>query len=416
NEAKLAAAQTNLDVMTVIGNGAVPRVLRRAGISTCDIFIAVTDYDEVNMVACLAAKQAGVQRTIARVRDEGYSTDNLGGFYQALGVDLTINPEMVTAVEINNILKTPGALDIERFADGKVQMFEAKIREGSPYAQIPLAQLSLPPQILVAGIMRTGKMIIPNGKDVLMPHDFVFFVGADEAINAFGNEFNLKKTKVQRVLIIGAGRIGRNLAALLKEAGISVKLIEKDKERSQKAADELEGSMVFCADGADLDVLNEVGIAEADAVVCLTEDDKLNILIALLAKHLGVTRTFIRLENIAYRPISENIGVDVALSARLLTTGAILRLTRPGDVAYVAVLQGAAAEAMEIIVKENFHYLGVPLKDAKFPKNALLGAIVRQDGAVVIPKGNTAFAPQDRVVVFVLPESAAAVVKYFERS
>ena len=199
DEIRREIIQTNLDIMTISGNGASPRVLAEAGVNDTEMLIAVTDSDEINMIACVAAKQAGVNRTIARVRNEEYAEQDQMLFEKMLGVDMLINPEMVTAIEISRILRTPGALDVEDFAGGRVQLLEVKVRPDSPYINIPLKKLTLPKQVLIAGIMRANRMIIPKGDDMLLPHDCAFFVGEHAAISEFEGHFALKKSKVERV-------------------------------------------------------------------------------------------------------------------------------------------------------------------------------------------------------------------------
>jgi trk system potassium uptake protein TrkA len=326
---------------------------------------------------------------------------------------MLINPEMVTAIEISRILRTPGALDVEDFANGKVQMLEVKIRPDSSYINIPLKDLTLPKQVLIGGILRADRMIIPKGNDMLLPYDCVFFVGETSVIEGFESHFVAKKNKVERVLIIGAGRIGKYLAMLLEKAGMKVKIIEKDKVRCQRAADTLQKSMVLCADGTDMEVLKEEGVSEADAVICLTDDDKLNLLMALLSKHLGTQRTIVRLSRNEYAPLIEQIGVDVAVSPRLLTAGAILRLVRRGDIVHVSLLEGAKAEATEIVVSADSPLVGKALKDTHFPQHALIGAVVRGEKTIV-PTGSTVLQPGDRAITFILPDAVSKVIDFFK--
>lgn len=413
DEERREIIQSNLDIMTVSGNGASPKVLAKAGVNDAEMLIAVTDSDEVNLIACVAAKQAGVKRTIARVRNEEYAEHDQAVFEKMLGVDMLINPEMVTAIEISHILRTPEALDVEDFADGRVKLLEVKVRPNSPYIQIPLKDLTLPPQVLIAGIMRAGQMIIPHGNDILLPHDCVFFVGEQHAISEFESNFVVKKSKVERVLIIGAGRIGKYLALMLEKNGMQVKIIEKNKIRCQKAADSLQHSMVLCADGSDMDVLKEEGVSAADAVICLTDDDKLNLLLALLAKHLGAQRTIVRLSRNEYVPLIEHVGVDVAISPRLLTAGVILRLVRRGDIVHVSLLEGAKAEATEFVVSARCPLVGRELQDAQFPARALIGAVVRGK-EIIVPTGTTRLLPGDRAITFSLPDAVSQVVNFFK--
>lgn len=412
-EERRLIVQNSLDVMAIVGNGANPQFLNNSVAKNADLLIAVTASDEVNMIACMAAKKIGIPQTIARVRSQEYVAADRFNFNESLGIDLAINPEMTTAVEISRILLTPAALAVEDFADGKVRLLEVKISLESQLVNIPLLRLTLPPHILVAGILRQNIMIIPHGEDFLLPQDNVFFVGDSTAIEEFGKRFADTRSKIERVMIIGAGRIGRHLAKILVKAGLSVKVIDKNRERCRDLADHLGKGLVLCGEGTDIDLLVEEGVGEADAFVCLTADDKLNLLLALLAKNLGVQKTIVRVGRSDYMALMGKVGVDVVLSPRLLTAGVILRQVRRGNIIAVALLEGAKAEAMEIIVPPNCQIAGKKLKNIKFPRNSLVGALIHGE-AVSVPNGETILYEGDKVVVFTLPDIVKKVGKFFE--
>jgi trk system potassium uptake protein TrkA len=404
--------EQNLDVMTVAGNGASPRVLAEVGLKDVGMMIAVTDSDEVNMIACIAAKQAGVPKAIARVRNTEYLANDNQWFGKTLGIDLIINPEMVTALEINQIINTPAALDVEEFANGKVRLLEVKVRVNSPFAGTPIRQLPLPDKVLIVGILRHDKLIIPKGDDIIEGNDSVFFLGEKEAIISMESRFIQKRSKVERIFIVGAGRIGRNLTMLLESGGYTIKVIEKDRRRCEELA-KASKAMIICGDGTDADLLQDEGIADCDAVVCLTDDDKLNLLVALMAKHLGAAKTFARVGRPEYITLMEQVGVDVVFSPRLLTAGAILRQVRRQEIVSLSFYEGAKAETIELDITEGNRLLGKPLKFIKFPRNLLVGAVVR-DNQTFVPNGDTTFAVGDRIVIFTLPENAAKVLDFIE--
>lgn len=406
--------QENLDVLVIGGNGASPRVLADAGITNTDLLVAVTDQDEVNMLACMVAKRAGVVSTVARVRSPEYVQKDQALFREWMGIDLLINPDMVTAMEILQILKTPAALDVEEFSDGKVRLLEVKLRTDSPFANILLKNLKLPPDILVIGILRQEKMIIPKGHDTLLPNDHVFFIGEHDAIISFEDHFSNKRTKVERVMIVGAGRVGRHLAVLLEKNGISVKIIDNNPDRCDTTVSLLDQGIVLHGDGTDIDLLKQEGVGEADAVVCLTNDDKLNLLVALLAKRLGAKKTFVRVGRNEYASIMQQVGVDIVLSPQILTAGVILRFIRQGDLVSLMLFEGAKAEAMELIVSEGAKIIGKPLYKCNFPGQALIGTVVR-DGKAMIANGNTVIQAGDHAVVFTLPGKADEITRFFQR-
>ena len=413
DDERRSIVESHLDVMTISGNGASPKILAEAGINKAGMLIAVTDSDEVNMIACMAAKQAGVERTIARVRNVEYAAQEQAVFNKALGIDMVINPEMVTAVEISQILLTPAALDVEDFAGGKVRMLEVKIRAGSPLSGKPIRNLELPSDVLIAGILRKDKLIIPHGGDEIQDLDSVFFLGEKGSICGMETLFTQKRTPVQRVFIIGAGRIGRYLTMLLEKSGIIVKVVEKDRRRCEELAHSVGKPMILHGDGTDIDLLMEEGVGDADAVLCLTDDDKLNLLVALLAKHLGAQKTFVRVGRSEYISLMEQVGVDVVFSPRLLTAGVILRQVRRGDVVSVTLVEGAKAEAIEVDLRPSSKLVGKKLKDVKLPRHALVGAVVR-NGQTFVPNGNSILNAGDRVVIFTLPHIAVDVLDFVE--
>ena len=408
-----SVVQNSLDVLAIEGNSCSPNIFEDPDVSEADVLIACTDSDEVNMVTCLMAKTHGIPHTVARIRNVEYAVHAPEMLNKDMKIDLILNPERITAAEIEHILMTPSALNVDDFADGRVRMFEAKLREGSPYAGIPLKDLVLPKDILVAMLFRKHHMLIPRGDDVLLAGDNVYFVGKHEAILEFEKNFSNIYDKIERAMIIGAGRTGRFLAPMLEAQGLQVKVIEKDKGRCQLLAPRLKQGLVLCGDGTDMDLLSEEGVGEADVVICITEDDKLNLLLALLAKHLGAKKTIVRVARNEYIELMEKVGVDIVLSSRLLSAGEVLRFVRKGGIVSVSLLEGAQAEALEIIVGEGAEVNGKPLWKLNLPRECLLCAIVRGE-EVYIPNGGTVLQANDRIILFIKSELAKNTVKMFE--
>lgn len=405
--------QNSLDVLAIEGNSCSPTTFADPDVCDADVLIACTDSDEVNMVTCLMAKNHGIKHTVARIRNVEYAVHAPEMLNKDMKIDLVINPERITAVEIDHILMTPSALNVDEFADGRVRMFEAKVREDSPLINIPLKDLQIPKNILMAMVFRRHKMIIPRGNDYVIPGDNVYFVGKHDAIRDFENSFSNTYEKLERVLIIGAGRTGRFLAPMLETQGIQVKVIEKNKDRCQMLASKLKHGLVLCGDGTDIDLLLEEGVSEADVVICLTEDDKLNLLLAQLAKHLGARKTIVRVARNEYIELMEKVGVDIVLSSRLLSAGEVLRFIRKGGIVSVSLLEGAQAEALEIIVGKDSEVDGVAVRDLRLPKECLLCAIVR-DNEAYIPNGDTILLANDRIILFIKSEFSKTTVPMFE--
>lgn len=413
DEAQLEAAKSTLDVLTILANGASPVTMNDPDVRGSDILIAVTKEDEVNMVTSILAKKHGIKHTAARIRDMEFVSEEREYLRENFGIDLMLNPEHITAMEINRILMMPAALNVEDFAEGKVRLFETKVKPESPYANVKLKNLSLPPAILAGMIFRGHRMIIPHGDDALMPMDNAYFIGRTADVEKFSKNFVPRDTrKLSKVIIIGAGRTGRILAKKLASQGIMVKVIEKNRERCRAAAELLEGVMVLFGDGTDIDLLTSEGVGEADAVVCLTEDDKLNLMLALLAKHLGARETVVRVARSEYVELMEKVGVDIALSSRLLSASEVLAFVRRGGIVSVSLLEGAKAEAVEFIVSPGAPVVGHPLKDVKLPKECLICAYVR-DGEAYVPNGNSVLAAGDRAILFIRTQYSKEVMKFF---
>ena len=414
DETRLEAAKNTLDVLTVTANGASPITMNDPDIRSADILIAVTAGDEVNMIACILAKKHGITHTVARIRDMQFLSEAKEYLKENFDIDLMLNPELITAREVYRILMTPAALDVEDFASGKVRLFETKVTRHSPLANIPLKDLEMPKAILAGMIFRDHRMIIPHGDDCLLPHDNAYFIGDPAEIEKFSETFvHRDARKLEHVMIIGAGRTGRFLAKMLDDADVAVKIIDTNRERSRLAAEALENGLAICGDGTDIDLLTEEGVADADAVVCLTEDDKLNLMLALLAKHLGAKKTVVRVARGEYVDLMEKVGVDIVLPTRLLSASEVLAFARRGGVVSVSLLEGAKAEAVEVIVQEDAPVAGIPLMDARLPRECLVCAYVRGDEAV-IPNGASVLLPGDRTILFIQTRFAQKVMKYFK--
>ena len=414
DETRLEAARNTLDVLTIAANGASPITMNDPDIREADILIAVTAGDEVNMIACILAKKHGITHTVARIRDMQFLSEAKEYLKQNFDIDLMLNPELITAREIYRILMTPAALDVEDFASGKVRLFETKVTRHSPLANIPLKDLEMPKAVLAGMIFRDQRMIIPHGDDCLMPHDNAYFIGDPVEIQKFSQTFvHRDARRLEHVMIIGAGRTGRFLGKMLDEADVAVKIFDIDRERSRLAAEALENGLAICGDGTDIDLLTEEGVASADAVVCLTEDDKLNLMLALLAKHLGAKKTIVRVARGEYIELMEKVGVDIVLSTRLLSASEVLAFARRGGVVSVSLLEGAKAEAVEVIVQEGAPVAGVRLMDARLPRECLVCAYVRGEEAV-IPNGASVLLPGDRTILFIRTGFAQKVMKYFK--
>lgn len=401
-----------LDVLALNGNGASRAVLQQASMGRADLLVAVTDSDEVNMIACMAAKQVGVPQTAARIRNQEYVDDAGSLAVGFTGVDHVIQPESAVADEVIKLALVPGALDVEMFAHDQVSVVEVQVDPASPTLGVPLRSLGLPEGVLVTAVLRGGETSVPRGDSILEARDRVFLTGkADKTIAAAGlltGQHGIPR----KVILMGCGEIGMRIALGLEERRIRLTVFEKDVERAAVAAATLRRSMVIRDEGIDEAVLIREGVGAADLFIAATGDDRLNILTALMAKQLGAKRTIAIVERSEFSRVVESIGVDVAISPRRMTASAILRFVRAGTVVSAAVLDKPAGEVLEFEVKAACPVCGRRLADLDFPDGALVGALVRGD-KVSVPDGRAELTEGDIAVVFTLPKAVRGVERLF---
>jgi len=413
DDIKRQSAQDNLDVLTILGNGANVRTLEEAGIKQTDMIIAVTSSDEANMIACMTAKQFGVPQKIARIRNPEYLYANALS-REKLGIDLTINPERATAKEIVKLLKSPiNVAQVQSFAGGKVQLFELKIEKGFPFINQQLKAIIFKYPILVAAIYRNDKIIIPDGEEKIITGDNLYILIKKEYFLELSEIFNQKPLNMQNVMILGGSRIGIQTALILAKLGINTKLIERDKERCEKIAEKLPHTLVINGDGTNIDLLKSEGIETIDGFVAVTGFDEDNLLVALLAKHLGTKKVIAKVDRTNYIPILEKIGVDAVVNPRMTTASAILRFIRKGKIISLTLLKEGEAEVIELIVSPYSKIINKPLKKANLPQNSIIGAIVRKD-EVIIPHGNDIIQPEDKIIIFALSSDIKKIEKIFD--
>lgn len=401
SESQLAKINETLDVLTVKGNGSSSQLLKDIGVSDNDLLVAVTDSDEINMISCMTAKRVGVARTIARIRDPDYVRDLIIS-KEDLGIDLVINPDYAASTEISRLLTMNLSIHTEHFANGKVQLAELAVEECNvEFAGKKIQDIDLPRSSLIVGISRRGEMIVPGGRDQIKSGDTIYVVGNNDSINKLYLKFKRKRQKVHNVIILGGGRIGLYLAEKLGKRGMRVKIIEQNAERCHELANRLSDVLILKGDGTDVDILKREGIHETDAFVAVTGFDEENLLIALLAKQLGAKRVIAKVSRPSYAPLVERLGVDAAISPRLITISEILRFIRGGRLLSLVLLLNEQAEALEVIVQQGSKIAGRSLSSSGLPKGVVIGAISRGD-RIIIPEGSQVIQPDDRLVVFAL--------------
>ncbi|GAI20066.1 unnamed protein product, partial [marine sediment metagenome] len=291
--------------------------------------------------------------------------------------DFTINPERATAKEIVKLLKSPtNVAQVQNFAGGKVQLFELKIEKSFPFINQRLKAINFKYPILVAAIYRNDKIIIPDGEEKIITGDNLYVLIEKDNFSGLNEIFNEKPLNMQNVMILGGSRIGVQTASLLAKLGISTKLIERDKEKCEKIAESLPHTLVINGDGTNIDLLKSEGIETTDGFVAVTGYDEDNLLVSLLAKHLGTKKVIAKVDRTNYIPILEKIGVNAVVNPRMTTASAILRFIRRGKIISLTLLKEGEAEVIELIVNPNSKIIDKPLKKANLPQNTIIGAIV----------------------------------------
>jgi trk system potassium uptake protein TrkA len=400
---KIKRVNENLDIQALLGPGTSAHLLKEAGITAASMLVAVTDSDEVNLVACMIARKLNpVMTKVARVRNDEYLDSNLFD-RELLGIDHIISPELVMVRTIIDLLEVPGASEVIDFVEGRVKLIGLTVSKDSPLKGVRLSSLpSLEEIFLVGAIVRGNTVFIPRGQDTIHEGDLVYLVLRREDVRSvLSNVFKLKQDPVSRVLIVGAGQAGTELAKALEKKKITVKIVDKDAEKCSALAETLERTIVINGDGTDRDLLLEENIGEMDFVVALTEDEENNVFVSLLAKALGAGRTITRISKLSYLPIVSTLGIDMVVNTRLSAVRAILQNIRKGKVISVAPLKGEYAEAIEAEALDTSDIVNVPLSKVGFPKGAILGTVVRGE-QVIIPRGDTVVLPGDRLIIMAL--------------
>lgn len=409
-----------VDVQAILGHASHPSVLEQAGAGDADMLIAVTQFDEVNMVACQVAHSLfNVPTKIARVRAQSYLQPMWSNLFTRdhMPIDVIISPEIEVARAITRRLQVPGALDVIPMAGDKVRLIGVRCDEDTPLINTPLRQLTVlfpDLNIVIIGIVRDGRPIVPTAEDQMLEGDEVYFVvdteQVDRALAAFGRE----DREARRIVIFGGGNIGLFLAQQIEEAhpGASVKIIEINKERAEFVAKTVNRSVVINGDVLDPEILTEANVAAAETVVSVTNDDETNILAALLAKRYGAKRAMSLINKTTYNALMGPLGIDVVISPRTITVSNILQHVRRGRIHAVHSLHEGFGELIEADALETSSLVGKPLREVKLPAGVLLGAVVR-GGAMISPRGNTVVQAGDRVVLFAAAEAVKKVEKMF---
>jgi trk system potassium uptake protein TrkA len=409
-------AQDQLDIMAVAGNGASLSVLERAGIDKTELLAAVTNSDEVNLVACLSASQHNVPVKVARISNPDYFEEATRHAPTRRGVDVMINPELECAREAFQLLQSEAATELAFFAGGRVQLMGLRVHPEAPIVGRSLAEVAASVEdrrFLTAAIARNGETIVPRGDHRFQANDQVYIIGESQQMPLVMEMAGYGEFRLNRVMIAGGGRTSVYLAKILEDHHVECTIIEADRTKCVKLAEQLSKALILHGNATDMELLEMEGVEEIEGFVVFTGSDDTNMLASLLAKSHGVPKVVALINRIDYIPLVSQVGIDAAVSPRLSAVNSILRYVRRGVVIGVAALRGIDAEVIEFSVRPGSRIAGRTLAEIGFPEHSLVGAVTRGD-EVFVPSGQVALAHGDKVTVLALPDAVKAVEKLFQ--
>lgn len=415
--------QDRLDVRGYVGHGSHPDVLARAGAESAEMIIAVTLYDEVNMVACQVAHSLfNVPTKIARIRAQSYRQPHWQQLFSRdhMPIDVIISPEIEVGDVVLRRISLPGARDVVLFNDDTVGMIAIECDDDCPLVDTPLSQLSdLFPDLnaVVAGIARNGQMLAPRSVDQILLGDTAYVITDRQQIRRTLSIFGKEKPEASRIVIAGGGNIGIYLASRIEERlpNARIKVIENSRVAAEKLADQLKRTVVLHGNALDESILQEAGCASADLMVAITNNDQVNILSSILAKKMGCDANLTLLNNVGYHDFTRSLGIDDFINPRSITISRVLQYVRRGRIRGVYSIENGAAEIVEAEALEASPLVGQPLRELSLPNGVRIG-MISHEGKLTRPTGDSIIRPNDRVIILALNDKVQEVEQMFRAS
>jgi trk system potassium uptake protein TrkA len=414
NEELLKMLESEADLLSITGDSTSLSVLKEADVSKADLLISVLHDEKTNILTCILGKKIGAKRTIARVNSIEYLNERNIALFNELGIDEVVSPESIAAEEIVALLEQSAATEVHDFGNGKLQLLLHKLAQDAPVVGMTLAEVAQKYSNLnfrAVAIHRRGKTIVPTASDRFLPDDLVYVMANPDKMELLLKLSGGLRYSIKNVMIIGAGRIGRRTARGLQN-GKSVKLIDINKQRCEEAAVELDNTLVINGDAHNVQLLEDEGITEVDALISVTQDSETNMFSCLLAKKYGVKKVIPLIDDIDYIDIAQNIGIGTVINKKLITASYIARFTMSEVVASVTFLRGIDADVLEFVVKDGAPITKRPLKKIKMPEGAIICGFIREEKGY-IAVAETCFFEGDTIVVLSLPHAVAKVAKLF---
>lgn len=414
DEDRLAALSSAYDVLTVTGSITSFNTLKQAGVKNADLFVAVASNMEINLVASILAKRLGVQRTVARIDSAEYLNPINRAHCMGMGVDALVYPQMLAAREIVNLLAQAGTSEVFTFSQGMLSLVVIKLHENAPIIGKTLVEaLSSDDRLLyrTVAITRNDKTMIPHSTDKFCEGDVVYVIANQKGISKIAKYSGHIKLETDNIMIIGGSRIGYRTANVLEKTA-NIKLVEIDKDRCFELTDMLPDSLIIHGDGRDTELLRQEGIENMDAFIAVTGNSETNILTCLQAKKVGVKKTIAAVESLDYISLAENLGIDAIINKKLIAASYTLRFTLNADVSSFMYLTATDAEVFEFVVRPGAKITKGKLGEIVFPKDAIVGGVVRGKTAFTA-SSETHIKANDHVIVFSLSDAVNKLEEYF---
>ena len=423
NAERIEKLSLTADVATVSGDLSSIQTLKEAGVEKADLFIAVNPRADqsINIISAILAKKLGAKRVTARINDEDYLSAENQQIFKDMGIDLLFYPEKIASDEIIDLLKQTATTDAIDFARGKLRLAAFKLDEDSPLLDLKVAEFTAKvtaadprTQFRIVAISRHDETLIPKFDTRFKMGDHIYIIARREGIETLLKFIGVGNIDVDRVMILGGGKIGEMVASRLSGQISEIKVLEKDRQRCLELSDKLPDNVIVSfGDGRNSDFLLEESIKSYDAFVAVTGNDEANILSCVVARKFGVERTVAEVENIEYLRLAEDMGVDAVINKKLITAGRIFRFTLSDKVRFIKYMSGTDAEVLEYTAAPDSKITKAPLREMDFPKDAIIGGVIRGNESF-IAVGDTRIEAYDRVAVFALPDASKDVDRFFK--
>jgi trk system potassium uptake protein TrkA len=414
NQDVLENARGSLDVFTINGDAASVSLLKQAEVSKSDLFLAVTASEKTNLVAAILAKKLGAKQTVARVSNNEFLADDQRKTFQELGVDSLISPTQLAAKEIHKLIKRSTVTDLFEFEDGRVSLLGIVFDDNSHLVNLSVSEIV--EKIGDVGfkpiaILRGDSTIIPRSSTIIKRADHAYFIATRESMDRLLNEVGKAPVEVKNIMILGGGELGYRTAQLL-ESEYRVTIVDNAKDTCKFLAEKLNNTLVVRGEPSNIELLKEEGLGRMEGFIALTRNTETNIITSLMAEQCGVFKTIALVDNADYFHISQNIGVDTLINKKLIAANNVFRFVRRGKIEAITSLHGVDAEVIEFVVHHESKLTRKKLRDLKFPKKAMIGAVVRENVSL-IPDGDFQLQLNDKVIVFSQNEDIAKVEELF---